>query len=43
MNKDFGGLYRFLADPYPDGPNFYLNAIEANLARLRKLVAAPAV
>ena len=42
INKDFGGLYRFLNHPYPDGPNFYVNAIEANLARLRKLAAVPA-
>jgi hypothetical protein len=35
INDDFRGLYRFLNDPYPDGPNAYLEAIEANLARLR--------
>ncbi|MGA8259455.1 MAG: hypothetical protein WB783_04500 [Arenicellales bacterium] len=26
------GLYRFLADPYPDGDNAYLKRIEANVA-----------
>ena len=41
INGDFGGLYRFLADPYPSGPNYYLNCIETNLSRLRLLSAAP--
>jgi hypothetical protein len=41
INKDFVGLYRFLSHPYPDGPNFYLDAIERNLARLRNLTAVP--
>jgi len=35
LNRDFGALYRFLNDPYPDGPNPYLESIEANLRRLR--------
>lgn len=35
LNRDFGGLYRFLSDPYPDGPNEYLERIRANLARIR--------
>lgn len=39
MNQDFEGLYQFLADPYPDGPNAYLHAIEVNLARLSRLTA----
>ena len=37
LNRDFGALYRCLNDPYPHGPNFYLDAVEANLTRLRKL------
>jgi len=36
MERDFGGLYRFLNDPYPSGPNSYLERIEANMARLRE-------
>ena len=43
IEKDFGGLHRFLADPYPDGPNFYLDAIEANISKLRKLTATASV
>jgi hypothetical protein len=41
LNGDFGGMYRFLNDPYPDGPNPYLRQIEANMSRLRRL-AQPA-
>jgi hypothetical protein len=35
LDKDFMGLQQFLSDPYPTGPNCYLIAIEANIARLR--------
>jgi hypothetical protein len=37
VNEEFGGLHRFLAEPFPDGPNAYLEAIHANLDRLRAL------
>ncbi len=40
IEKDFGALHRFLADPFPDGPNFYLDAVETNIARLREITAA---
>jgi hypothetical protein len=42
IEKDFQGVHRFLADPYPDGPNPYLAAIEANIARSKKLAGEPA-
>ena len=43
LERDFGALYRFLNDPYPDGPNEYLRRIEANMERLRRrLTTAPA-
>jgi hypothetical protein len=43
LERDFGALYRFLNDPYPDGPNEYLQRIEANMDRLRRrLTTAPA-
>ncbi len=32
LDEDFGGLRKFLNDPYPDGPNSYVEAIEQNLA-----------
>jgi hypothetical protein len=40
INHDFLGLYRFLNDPYPDGPNEYIDRIQANMARLRLEFAA---
>ncbi len=39
INREFLGLYRALNDPYPDGPNPYIDRIEANIARLRKETA----
>jgi hypothetical protein len=41
LDREFSGLYTFLNDPWPDGPNPYLRRIEANLARLRALSAVP--
>lgn len=49
INNDFLGQYRFLAEPYPDGRNEYLEHIQANIERVRRVVArldakdAPAV
>jgi hypothetical protein len=42
INNDFRQLYRFLSDPYPDGPNVYLEKIEANISRLRQLLSSQA-
>ncbi len=39
INREFLGLYRALNNPYPDGPNPYLERIEANMARLRRELA----
>jgi hypothetical protein len=39
LERDFGGLYRFLNEPYPDGPNEYVRRIEANMGRIRQLLA----
>jgi hypothetical protein len=36
LERDFRGLYRFLNDPYPDGPNDYVRRIEANMTRIRQ-------
>jgi hypothetical protein len=41
LTRDFGGLYRFLNDPYPFGPNHYLERIEANIERIRQLLSKP--
>jgi hypothetical protein len=40
LDRDFGGLHRFLNDPYPSGPNAYFQRIEANIERLRQRLAA---
>jgi hypothetical protein len=42
INGDFLGLYQFLNDPYPDGPNHYIQRIEQNIARLRERLAPSA-
>ena len=39
IEGDFQGLYAFLNDPYPDGPNPYLARIEVSLRRLREKFA----
>jgi hypothetical protein len=39
INRDFLGLYRLLNDPYPDGPNPYIDQIEANMMRLHRDLA----
>jgi hypothetical protein len=36
LERDFRGLYRYLNDPYPDGPNEYVRRIEANMERIRQ-------
>jgi len=43
LANDFCGLYRFLSIPYPDGPNFYLQRIEANMAKLKARFAKATV
>lgn len=40
LEKDFQGMYRFLADPYPHGPNAYLDAIERNITEIQAQIAA---
>ena len=43
INDDFRRLYLFLNDPYPGGPNSFVQRIERNLQRLQqKLAATPA-
>jgi len=36
LDKDFGGLYHFLSQPYPKGSNWYLDRIETNMGRIRE-------
>jgi len=41
LEKDFLGLYRFLNEPYPGGPNEYVQRVEANMGRLRQTSGEP--
>ena len=36
LEKDFAGLHHYLNDPYPDGPNWYLQHVEANMRRIQR-------
>ena len=36
LEREFAGVYKFLNQPYPDGGNWYLEKIEANIAKLRR-------
>ena len=42
LDRDLGGAQRFLSQPWPDGPNFYMDKIEANMQRLRKVISSEA-
>jgi hypothetical protein len=39
INRDYRGLYRYLNRPYPDGPNWYMEQIDANLKRIEETLA----
>jgi hypothetical protein len=41
LDREFGGLHRFLRQPYPSGPNYYFERIETNMDRLRRRLAPP--
>jgi hypothetical protein len=36
LENELLGVYRFLATPWPDGPNPYVEAIEANIEKIKK-------
>lgn len=42
LEREFLGLFRFLARPAPNGPNNYIGCVEANIARLRAQATAKA-
>jgi hypothetical protein len=43
LERDFGGLFRYLNHPYPDGPNWYMAKIEANIEKLRRVLGGDTV
>lgn len=42
LESDFLAVYRFLARPYPGGPNPYIDAVERNIAEISRRNAAGA-
>jgi hypothetical protein len=38
LDRDLGAPQRYLCQPWPDGPNFYMDKIEANIRRLREVL-----
>jgi hypothetical protein len=42
LDRDFGGQYRYLSDPFPDGPNFYMEKVERNIRKLRIVISSEA-
>jgi hypothetical protein len=42
LESDFQAVYRFLAQPYPHGPNPYLDSVERNIAKIERRNAAAA-
>ncbi len=42
LESDFQAVYRFLARPYPHGPNPYIDAVEKNIAKIKRRNAAAA-
>src|SRR5437870_5715455 len=39
IHNEFWGLYRFLNQPHPNGPNQYLQRVEANIEKVRRQLA----
>ncbi len=38
LEHDFGGIHRFLSQPYPTGPNYYLARIENNVSIIKGII-----
>jgi hypothetical protein len=38
LERELLGVYRFLARPYPGGPNAYIDAVNANIARVETYI-----
>jgi hypothetical protein len=43
LEMDFQRMFRFLANPYPDGHNPYLEAVEKNIGEISRRMASPAL
>ena len=42
LDREFGGAYRFFNHPYPTGPNWYLDKVEANIEKIRNQLVTDA-
>lgn len=40
LESDFQAMYRFLAQPYPEGRNPYIDAVEKNIAKIKRRSSA---
>jgi hypothetical protein len=40
LEDDFKGVYRYLATPYPEGPNPYMLAATRNIAAIKSRISA---
>lgn len=43
LEVDFQGMYRFLATPYPEGQNAYVEAVETNITEISRRIASPSL
>lgn len=43
LEIDCQSMFRFLAQPYPDGPNAYLDAVEKNITEIQRRTANPTI
>ena len=43
LEADFQGAFRFLAAPYPNGGNAYVDAVERNVAEIERRIAYPLI
>jgi hypothetical protein len=43
LETDFQSLFHFLAHPYPNGRNEYLDAVEQNIAEIERRIACPTI
>jgi hypothetical protein len=39
LEREFGGLHRYLNHPYPGGPNEYVQRVQSNIERIRQRLA----
>lgn len=40
LDRDLGGQHRYLCEPFPDGPNEYMDKVEANIMKIRGMIAS---